>query len=270
MKIHHGPQLGLALLIALAGCAPAPEGTDTTATFPTAPSEPTASPTIQDIMELEPFAPLEPGTYFIDPDGDPSTPLRVVYEVPAGGWSMWIGAAKFADDGHVGVSITTVTNLVRHGCRDHSWADPPVGSSVDDLATALTDLAPFRVTSPPKDVTIYGYSGKHLELTVPDLPVKGQGDDRRFTECEEGTLKSWVAFIDTAEEGDAFYGYSGPGHTEEFWILDIEGTRLMIEANWSPNSPPEDMAEMRAILDSIRIEPLGSARQSTPPSPSVG
>jgi hypothetical protein len=87
-------------------------------------------------MELEPFAPLEPGTYSIDPDGDASTPLRVVYEVPAEGWSQWIGAVKSADDGHVGVSITTVTNLVRHGCRDHSWADPPVGPSVDDLIPA--------------------------------------------------------------------------------------------------------------------------------------
>ena len=206
-------------------------------------------------MELAPFAPLEPGTYSIDPDGDPSTPLRVVYEVPAEGWSMWIGAVKFADDGHVGVSMSTVTNLVGHGCRDHSWADPPVGPSVDDLAAALGDLGPFRVTSPPKDVTIYGYSGKHLELTVPDLPVVGQGDDRRFAGCEEGTLKSWVGFVDRAEEGDAFYGYSEPGHTEDFWILDIEGTRLMIEANWSPDSPRKDVAEMRAILDSIRIEP---------------
>jgi hypothetical protein len=129
MTIRHGLQLGLALLIALAGCARAPEGTDTTTTSPTAPSEPTASPTIQDIMELAPFAPLEPGTYFIDPDLDPSTPLRVVFEVPVEGWSMWIGA------------------------------DPPVGPSVDDLAIALADLAPFRVTSPPKDVTIYGYHG---------------------------------------------------------------------------------------------------------------
>jgi len=255
MKIHHGPQLGLALLIALAGCAPAPESADTTATSPTAPSEPTASPTIQDIMELEPFAPLEPGTYFIDPDLDPSTPLRVVYEVPFEGWSMWIGATNSSDGAHVMVSITTVTNLVRHGCRDHSWADPPVGPSVDDLAAGLADLAPFRVTSPPKDVTIYGYSGKHLELTVPDLPVEGQGDDRRFAGCIDGTLKSWVAAVDT-EPGDAFYGYNGePGRTEEFWILDVDGTRLMIEANWSPASLREDVAEMRAILDSIQIEP---------------
>jgi hypothetical protein len=203
-------------------------------------------------MELEHFAPLEPGTYFIDPDLDPSTPLRVVYEIPAEGWSMWIGAAKFAGDGHVSVSITTVSNLVTDGCRDHAWADPPVGPSVDDLATALADLAPFHVTSPDEDVTIYGYRGKYLELTVPkDQPFS---DDGAFIGCEVGKLESWVAAIDT-EPRDAFYGYSGPGFTEEFWILDVEGTRLMIEAGRSPDSPPEDLAELNAILDSIRIEP---------------
>ena len=88
MKIRHGLKLGLVLPLALAGCARTPEGTDTTTTSPTAPSEPTASPTIQNIMDLPDFAPLEPGTYFIDPDADPSTPLRVVYEVPFEGWSI--------------------------------------------------------------------------------------------------------------------------------------------------------------------------------------
>lgn len=203
-------------------------------------------------MGLRAFAPLEPGTYFMDADLDPSTPLRVLYGVPDEGWSQWIGAAKFNDnDGHVAVSITTVVNLVRDGCREHVWADPPVGPSVEELAAALAVLAPFRVTSPPKDVTIFGYSGKHLELTVPDLPVEGD----RFTGCTAGKLKSWVAPIDTAEAGDAYYGYTGPGYSEEFWILDVEGTRLMIAAERSLGSPPEDLAELRAILDSIRIEP---------------
>jgi hypothetical protein len=220
------------------------------ATSPVASTEPSLAPTVQEVTEVEDFAPLEPGKYFIDPDADPSTPLRVVYEVPVEGWSQWIGAAKFADDGHVGVSITTVTNLTRDACRDHSPADPPVGPSVDDLATALADLAPFRVTSPPKGLTIFGYRAKHLELTVPDLPVVGEGDHREFAECVEGNLRSWIApWI-----GGGFFGYNAPGHTEEFWILDVDGTRLVIEANWSPSSPREDVAEMRAILDSIQIE----------------
>jgi len=256
MKVRHGRSLGLAVLLAVGACSPGPQATDAAVPSPMAPSDPSPTPTVQDVMELEKFAPLEPGTYFIDPDADPTTPLRVLYEVPVEGWSMWIGASKPADDGHVGVSITTVTNLVRHGCRDHSPADPPVGPSVDDLTTALSDLAPFEVTSPAKDVTIYGYSGKYLELTVPDLPVEGQGDDRRFTGCMEGTLKSWIAPTLVARGGYAFYGYNvEPGRTEKFWILDVDGTRLVIEANWSPASPRKDVAEMRAILDSIRIKP---------------
>jgi len=254
MKIRQVRFLVLAVLLALGACAPGTEASDVPAPTPEARSDADPDATVQDVMELAYFAPLEPGTYSIDPDVDPSTPLRVVYEIPAEGWERWIGAAKFSDAGHVAVSITTVSNLVRHGCRNHSWADPPVGPSVDDLATALADLAPFRVTSQPQDVSIYGYRGAYLELTVPNLPVEGEGDDRIFTGCMEGNLKSWVAAIDT-EPGDAFYGYTGPGYTEEFWILDVEGTRLMIAAERSPDPPSEDIEEMRAILDSIRIEP---------------
>jgi len=87
-----------------------------------------------------------------------------------------------------------------------------------------------------------------------DQPVQGEGDDLLFIGCPNGDLMSWVAAIDT-EPGDAFYGYTGPGYTEEFWILDVDGTRLMIAAGRSPGSPSEDLNERRAILDSIRIEP---------------
>ena len=50
------------------------------------------------------------------------------------------------------------------------------------------------------------------------------------------------------------YGYAGPGYVEEIWILDVEGTRLMIAAERSAASPSEDVGEMRTILGSIRIE----------------
>ena len=134
-------------------------------------------------------------------------------------------------------------------CRDHLGADPPVGPSVDDLATALADLAPFRVTSPPEDVSIYGYGGQHLELTVPNLAVS----DNVFTGCEDGKLMSWIGAIDTTP-GDAYYGYTGPAYTEEFWLLDVDGDRLMIAAEQSPGSPPKDIEELRDILHSIQIE----------------
>ena len=232
--------------IVLSGCATAPA--------PTVAPVPTSTAVARDIWSFTPLGPIEPGKYFIDPDLEPSTPLRVVYEIAADGWSMWVGGVKFSDIGQVGVSITTVVNLVRDGCQS-SWADPPIGPTVDDLATGLAALAPFQVTSPAADVTIYGYSGKHLEWIVPDLPVLGEGDDQFFPGCVGGKLKSWVAPFDLEEPGDAYYGYSGPGYVEEFWILDVGGTRLMIAAETSPGSLPQDIAERDAILDSIQIEP---------------
>jgi hypothetical protein len=218
---------------------------------------PAISPEVppQDVMKREHFSPLEPGRYFIDPDGDPATPLRVAYDIPSEGWSAWIGAAKFSDVGHVGVSITTVANLVTDGCQDHAWADPAIGPSVDDLVVALTSLHPFEIIAQPTDVTVVGYPGKHLEWVVPDVPITGAVPEALFTGCELGQLKSWVGFIDADEPRDAFYGYTGPGYREEFWILDIDGVRLMIAAERSPGTPSADLDELERIVASISIEP---------------
>jgi hypothetical protein len=235
----YGRLLAPILVVAIAGCgsggAAAPTATTTT-------DEPASAATARDIMRIPNFEPLEAGTYSIDPDDDPSTPLRVVYTIAADGWDQWLGAIKGAGDEFVAVSIVTVTNLVRHGCHDHSRAAPPVGPTVDDLVAALTDLAPFRVTSPPTGVTIDGYRGKHLEMTVPN------GD---FAGCVAGALMSWIAPLNDG----GYFGYTGPGDTEEFWILDVEGSRLVVSIQWTRDMPAEDVAESHAILDSIRIEP---------------
>ncbi len=191
----------------------------------------TASP--RDVGELIPdgdFPPLEPGADVIDPDDEASTPLTVGYDVPAG-WSAWLGAVKFYDPeeavstrpraGTSVSSITTVTNVVTDGCADHSPADPAVGPSVDDLATALAGLAAFEVSSPPTDATAFGYPAKYLQLTVPDMPVA----DEEFTQCLDGELHSWIGPLNDG----SFSGYNAePGRTEEFWILDVDGTRLVI------------------------------------------
>jgi hypothetical protein len=133
-------------------------------------------------------------------------------------------------------------------------ADPPVGPTVEDLATALSELAPFVVVEPPADVTAYGYEGKRLALTVPDLPFRSE--DGEWTKCLgsgsiDGELRSWMA----PHLSFAFYGYDGPGEIEEFWILDVDASRLVIIAGWTPDAPEELIAEMRVVLDSIQIEP---------------
>jgi hypothetical protein len=246
------------LVVAISGCAAGtaqtPAGNTATpaaaSTTPEPTTDPDATPSPADPCDVGDFQRLPIGaTCWADPDNDPSTPLRVLYTIPAAGWLAW--PTKFDDEGrHIGIGINEITNLTVDACKDHRAADPPVGPTVDDLATALASLPPFQVTSAPADVTIYGFSGKHLELTVPDLRWVMRGREGYFPACKDGVLRTWMA----PHLSYAFYGYR-PQQIEQFWILDVEGTRLVIEANWSPELPPEWIEEMRAILDSIQIEP---------------
>ncbi len=60
-----------------------------------------------------------------------------------------------------------IGNVYTDGCHWRGTAlDPPVGPSVDDLATALvTQGGPG--TAAPTDVTIGGHPGKKVELSIP-------------------------------------------------------------------------------------------------------
>jgi hypothetical protein len=210
----------------------------------------TTGPNGAQLMNVSEFEDLEPGTYYLDPDGDESTPLLVTYDVAAEGWTSWAGAAKFNDDGHTGLSITAVDNVTTEACEDPTPQDPVVGPTVDDLATALSELAPFELTEPPTDVELLGYRGKHLKITVPNMEVVGSGDSAEYADCVDGNLQSWIDYT-----GGPFYGYNAePGRYDEYWIIDVDGTRIMISINSSPAMPPEDLAEAQAIIDSIQFE----------------
>jgi hypothetical protein len=204
-------------------------------------------------MDVPDFSPLEVETYFVEPVG---TDIQVFYTIPTEGWMSWFGAFKLGQGTVeplpvVGLSIINVTNVVQDGCTAHVAADPPVGPTVDDMATALAELEPFELTKPPSDVTIDGFTGKHLELTVPDIAFEVTGDDTAFTGCTDGELWSWIG----KPLGFAYYGYSHPGQVEAFWLLDVDGQRLMIVAGTSPGSSEGDVAELRSIFESIDIVP---------------
>jgi hypothetical protein len=232
--------------MAVAACSDDDTSTaDSTTTSTTAPDR-AGGPVDVMGLDLEAFESLEPGTtYSIDPDGDPSTSMRVTYEIAAEGWDAWPGAVKGnpVADGFTMLTITTVDNLVANGCTEHSPADPPVGPTIDDLATALTQLEPFEVSEAPTDTELKGYNGKQFALS---LPVGA------FTGCTDGEVHS---FIFENNGGEPFSGYSPGPSTDEYWILDVDGTRLVLVAHTSPTSPDEHLAELQEIIDSIRIIP---------------
>jgi hypothetical protein len=258
--------LTMVLTLILAACAAgAPSASDTPPSDPAGTSEaaaalPTPAPS-ESPEQSPPPNPCDVGDFGDLPVGatcwtEPNalaaleadtTPVRILFTIPAAGWSAFLGPYKDLGDGEdlqrVNVNFADIRNLTVDACTDQLALDPPVGPTVDDLAAALAHLPPFEVASPPSDVTAFGYTGKHLEITLPPSPL--------FSDCDGGVLRTWIA----PPLSFAFSGYTAPGDSEEFWILDVERTRVVIAALRSANASEEMLAEQQAILDSIVIQP---------------
>jgi hypothetical protein len=114
------------------------------------------------------------------------------------------------------------------------YVDPPVGPSVDDLATALANQ-PLRGDSVPIEVSVGHYQGKMVELSVPS--------DQNFADCDAGEFRSWDGRF-----------HQGPGQIDQIYILDVGGQRLVIDTFFMPGTSDADRAERQAIMDSIQIE----------------
>jgi hypothetical protein len=184
---------------------------------------------------------LQPGTYSVDPDGSPTTSPRAEFTLAEPGWGAFRGVYKDGPPSlgtYVAVKFLTVTRVASPACDSTVFV--PIGDTAEDLASALGGIEDFVVQEAPTTVSAYGYDGYHLVLEVPDQ----QG----FLGCDDG-------YFDGYEGPTIGRYYQGPGQVVEFWVLDVEGTPLVIEATWFPDSPAEDVASLRAILDTVVIRP---------------
>jgi hypothetical protein len=124
--------------------------------------------------------------------------------------------------------------LFSEPCRPDEEGSPdvPVGPTVDDFVTALVDHPSLDVTQ-PVDVTLAGYDGKYLDLTVPD---------------DIGACGSYQPI-------SAHIYAQGPGQRWHMWVLDVDGVRVLVETNDYAGTSPQRLAEIEAILDSLVITP---------------
>jgi hypothetical protein len=206
-----------------------------------------------DMADQTPFEEVDPGIFLVDPDGDPGTGPQVHFTIAGEGWRAWVGTYKLeqgggTDDRTVGLTIAEVADVVADPCHRHTWEDP--GPTVDDLAEALAALPGFEVLTAPSEANLAGYAGQRLALRVPDLEYE---PGRGFTTCNGGYFYGWRA--PTGRDRSPTRYYQGPGQELELWVLEVDGSRLLIEANRFPDSPADDVAELQAILDSLDIRP---------------
>ena len=120
--------------------------------------------------------------------------------------------------------------------------DAPAGS-LDELVAALSAQA-SRDATEPVDVTVGGHPGKMLTLHV--------AEDAVFTDCDGGEFRTLLEVSSSGDEAPRFH--QGPGQIDEVWVVDVDGTLVFFDAGYFPDTPAEDVEEMRAMVESATFE----------------
>lgn len=203
--------------------------------------EPSAQPTAPPALQAWSGREMPAGDYLIE---EPF-PVRIRITVPEGWQSFGVtdGLASICSNDcelpeRAGLAFWVVDNTFTDPCDIGGLADPPIGSSVDDLVDALTSLPRHGATAPRTDA-VGGRAATYLELTA----------NAELGDCPLDGFRAWSADGEVRE--------SPPGDRDRLWILEVDGTRLMVDIAFPPDADPRDVAELEAVVDSIRFEPGG-------------
>jgi hypothetical protein len=174
-------------------------------------------------------------------------PLTVTATLPAGtenGW--WGGSADVFAVGSdtcgyspaVELEVSGPTILFGDACK---WRGTDVDVRSRGEATKTLSHNGLESTA-PTDTTLGGYPASRFEIAVPE------GFD--LTRCDVEELRLW-------DSGPGRDPMIHPGETVRVYLVDVDGLTLGVTVTYSPGDErlPAKMAELDAILDSLRIEP---------------
>ena len=243
------------VLLALTGCSSAP-GNDASAapitsspgpasTAPSAPAEATPGP----VTDL-----LTGGRYRFGPFGG--------VMIAATGPDGWVGYPNWAMDGPeplradapdgIGIVFFTANGVYSDPCHwdvagtgeAETPGDTGLGPTVDDLVTAL-EANTFYTSSAATPVTIDGYAGQELTLQLPAEPD--------YATCDKD---------DPDDSGGHVFVFSGSGlyaqgqaNIWHLYILDVDGTRLILVVLSYADTPQADLDTAQNVLDTLDINP---------------
>jgi hypothetical protein len=223
---------------------------------------PTPVPTAVPSSSLMPSTgKLDAGSYYIDPVWT-ATPVRFSFTVPAG-WATNEGfvykdrgatAPSFAPGSGPG-DVTFTTWVVSHVYADAcEWQGSMVdaGTTVDQLANLLV-AQKGRVASAATDVTLGGVPAKRIELTNPA--------DLDPTTCNSSVLRFWP---DPGPDESGGLCCTAAGSTDVVYVVAVDGTRLAVVVRHQADSSAADVAELEAIVASIKLDASPPAKSSAP------
>jgi hypothetical protein len=228
--------------------------TTTPTTAPT--TTPSATPAL-----LPADSPLEPGRHRMVSLGlVGSAPAFLSITAPSS-WN-WLGSdwvyKDYGADAGAAFGVWQISNRFNHPCTDHTLLKPAPGPGIDELLTALAGQ-PGISAGPLTDVTIDGYSGKYVELTV--------ATDIATCPVDNGDAPLSGFWLWASPDGDRRY-VQGSDETDRIYAIEVEGNRFTFFADFQGRATAADRAELQAIIDSITIEAPSSPTPSRAPGSS--
>ncbi len=179
---------------------------------------------------------LRPGTWRVRATGAASTPM-VVLDVPSG----FTGNGNTLEAAGAGprraVSVWGPDHVLDDPCGSNDASGRARLKDVEGMAAALAALPRGRTTD-PRPVTLGGYDGVTLRFT---------------TAIDPRTCGDTVYYVFGTSMFD--HWMSGPGETDRYWILDVEGDLLLLSTTVEPGASADQVAELESIVESARVVP---------------
>jgi hypothetical protein len=209
---------------------------------PSAAPTPRASPGPMPLQGVD-DGPLRPGQYVATVAGGEDHAMLPVLSVPDGFHNAGgVGVVSGDTDEELRVVwVWDIGAVYSHPC-DAGKVVQPVGPTVADLANAFA-AQPMRKATDPVPVTVGGYEGLYMELSVPE------GTD--VTKCAGGRFDSWV------EDGSTHDGrwQQIGGQIDKLWILDVDGDRLTVATAHGPSTRPDAVQELEDMASAVTFVP---------------
>jgi len=222
---------------------------------PTATPEPTASP--------EPTPSAEAGI----PQGPfvvTGTDVQITVNIASSGWFPLSGldALSKDDDGldppeAVGAALLawawpagTGFDVYGDPCQWSTTIPETPATTPDEIVAAFAAQASTDATA-PVDVTVGGYAGKAITLNVPmsfDLPNATR--EEKFADCDDDAFAFYGVEGETGHARNA----QGAGQIDELWILDVDGSIVILDATYGSAAPAQLVDELRALAESATFE----------------
>jgi hypothetical protein len=178
---------------------------------------------------------LEPGIYAFDTNFDAQ--YEVTIDVPAGYRGVGFGVLKNGRS-EMSVSAWVVGDVYEDVCDNTSLVDPATLSSAEGVAKALANQQHMQIST-PTDMTLDGYQGSYMERTLP-RSIRDRCD-----------LHQYNVWSDTAGSNRWL---THAGQHDFLWVLDVDGSTLVIDASIDADGSAADRAEVLELVDSIQIE----------------